>query len=388
VGELPLRSLRLHLIAAVGMLAPLDVVLIGPALPAIAEAFSVSNGRAGLVITAYAVPGVAAAPLVGILADRLGRRPVVFASTLLYGLFGLGVALVPADGFLLALLLRGCQGIVGGSILASLALTLASDYFDGASRNAAVGYVSASITVSAAVVPVVGGALAAVSWRAVFLAYGASVLLAVVVLLILPEPSATTESDPPELSELRAAVPTGRAVGVYTAAFVGYGLFFGGLLTATPFLLAGEFSLPSERIGALLTAASLVGAVVALGNGRLARYRSSLALVVLAFPAYGVGLLLAGAGRSLLLLGGGLVVFAVGHGLFQPSLAAAVSELGPPRARGALMSLRTSVILASQAVAPLAFTAPSAFVGGTRVLLLAGGGVALTVAAAGTIFRR
>jgi hypothetical protein len=52
------------------------------------------------------------------------------------------------------------------------------------------------------------------------------------------------------------------------------------------------------------------------------------------------------------------------------------------------MSLRTSVILASQAVAPLAFTAPSAFVGGTRVLLLAGGGVALTVAAAGTIFRR
>lgn len=369
-------------------MAPLDVVLIGPALPAVAEAFSVSSGRAGLVITAYAVPGIVAAPLVGALADRVGRRPVVVASTLLYGLAGMAVALVPTDAFPLVLLLRGVQGVVGGSILASLALTLASDYFDGASRNAAVGYVSAAVTVSAAVVPVVGGTLAAVSWRAVFLAYGASVLLAVVVVAALPEPTATSGSDPLSFADLRAAVPTGRAVGVYGAAFVGYGLFFGGLLTATPFLLAGEFSLPAERIGALLTAASLVGAVVALGNGRLARYRSSLALLVLSFPAYGVGLVLAGAGPTLLVLGAGLAVFAVGHGLLQPSLAAAVSDLGPPRARGALMSLRTSVILASQAVAPLAFTAPSALVGGTGVLLVAGGGVALATAAVGALIRR
>lgn len=370
------------------MIAPLDVVLVGPALPAIAEAFSVSSGRAGLVITAYAVPGLVAAPLVGALADRIGRRPVVAASALLFGLFGAGIALVPTDAFLLVLLLRGCQGVVGGSILASLALTLASDYFDGASRNAAVGYVSAAVTVSAAVVPVVGGALAAVSWRAVFLAYGTSALLAVVVFLALPEPSATGESDPLSLAAARAAVPTGRALGVYGATFVGYGLFFGGLLTATPFLLAGEFSLPSERIGALLTAASLVGAAVALGNGRLARRHSSLALVVLAFPAYGAGLVLAGAGPTLLVLGVGLVVFAVGHGIFQPSVAAAVSDLGPPRARGALMSLRTSVVLAAQAVAPLAFTAPSVLVGGTRELLAVGGGVALAVGVAGWLSLR
>ena len=354
------------------MLAPLDVVLIGPALPAVAEAFSVSSGRAGLVITAYAVPGVVAAPLVGALADRLGRRPVVFGSTLLYGLTGIAVALVPADAFLAVLALRALQGVVGGSILASLALTLASDYFDGPRRNAAVGYVSAAITVSAAVVPLVGGALAAVSWRAVFLAYGASVLIAVVVILSLPEPSATAESDPPVLADLRGAVPTGRAVGVYGAAFVGYGLFFGGLLTATPFVLADEFTLSPGRIGALLTAASLVGAAVALGNGRLARSRSSLGLLILA----------------LLILGVGLATFTVGHGLLQPSLAAVISELGPPRARGALMSLRTSVILASQAVAPLAFTAPSSLVGGTRVLLAAGGVVALAAGLAGWLLRR
>jgi MFS family permease len=387
VGELPVRSARLHLVAVVGALAPLDVVLVGPALPAVAEAFGVSSGRAGLVITAYAVPGIVAAPLVGRLADRVGRRPVVVASTLLYGLTGLAVAAVPVDLFPVVLGLRALQGVVGGSILASLALTLAGDYFEGPTRNAAVGYVSAVITVSVAVVPLVGGALAAVSWRAVFLAYGASVVVSVVVAVALPEPAATEGGDLPALSDLRSAVPVGPALGVYGVGFVGYALFFGGLLTATPFLLSGEFGLGTDRIGALLTAASLVGAAVALGNGRLARYRTSVGLLLLAFPAYAVGLALAGSGSALPTLGAGLVAFSVGHGLLQPSFAASVAELGPARARGALMSLRTSVILAAQAVGPLAFTAPSAVAGGTRPLLVAGGVAAAVVAGGGWVAR-
>lgn len=388
MGELPLRSRRLHLAAVVGALAPLDVVLVGPALPAVAEAFGVSSGRAGLVITAYAVPGIVAAPLVGRLADRVGRRPVVVVSTLLFGVFGVAVAAVPTDAFLVVLGLRTAQGAVGGSILASLALTLAGDYFDGPTRNAAVGYVSAAITVSVAVLPAVGGALAAVSWRAVFLAYGASVVVAAVAAVALPEPAAAEGGDLPALSEFREAVALDRALGVYGLGFVGYALFFGGLLTATPFLLSGEFGLTSGRVGALLTGASLVGAVVALGNGRLARSRTSVGLLLLSFPAYGVGLALAGGGPALPTLAAGLVVFSVGHGLLQPSFAAAVAELGPPRARGALMSLRTSVILAAQAVGPLVFTTPARFVGGTRVLLAVGAALALAVAGAGWTTRR
>lgn len=362
--------------------------MIGPALPAVAEAFGVSSGRAGLVITAYATPGILAAPLVGRLSDRLGRRPVVVASTLGYGLTGVAVALVPTDLFAVVLALRALQGIVGGSILASLALTLAGDYFEGPTRNAAVGYVSAVITVSVAVLPVVGGSLAAVSWRAVFLAYGASVLVAGVVLAALPEPEATNDGDAPGLSELRATVSLRRAVGVYGVGFVGYALFFGGLLTATPFFLAGEFALSTDRVGALLTAASLVGAAVALGNGRLARSRSSLGLLLAGFPAYAAGLVLVGAGPTLLAVGAGLVVFSVGHGLVQPSFAAVITGLGPPRARGALMSLRTSVILAAQAVGPLAFTAPGALVGGSRPLVVGGGFVAAVVAGGAVLVRR
>jgi MFS family permease len=369
------------------MLAPLDVVLVGPALPAVAEAFAVTESRAGLVITAYAVPGVVAAPLVGALSDRAGRRPVVVASTLLFGLAGLAAAAVPTDLFPLLLALRAVQGVVGGSILASLAFTLAGDYYEGPTENAAVGYLSAAITVSAATVPLLGGALAAVSWRAVFLAYGASVAAAVLVAVALPEPAATGEGDPPSLAALREAVPLGRAAGLYGLGFVGYGLFFGGVLTAAPFLLAGEFGLGSDRIGALLTAASLVGAAVALSNGRLARRAATRTLLLLGFPAYGAGLVLAGTAPGLPAFGAGLALFTVGHGLVQPSLAAAVSALGPPRARGALLSLRTSVILASQAVGPLAFTAPAAFAGGTRTLLVAGGAVAVAAGVAGALAR-
>ena len=53
----PWRSPRLYLLLATAAVAPLDVTVVGPALPAIADAFGVSSARSGLVVTAFAAPG-------------------------------------------------------------------------------------------------------------------------------------------------------------------------------------------------------------------------------------------------------------------------------------------------------------------------------------------
>ncbi|MFB6305192.1 MAG: MFS transporter [Haloferacaceae archaeon] len=382
--DLPWRSATLYLVTATAALAPLDVVLVGPALPAVASAFGVGSARAGLVITAYAVPGVVAAPLVGLLADRAGRRRVLVPCLVLFGVAGVGVGLV--DDFRLVLALRFVQGCVGGSILASLALTLAGDFYEGARRNAVVGFVSAAVTVSAAVLPAVGGALASYSWRAVFYAYALSAVVGVGVYVGLPEPEfGSGDAEAGDGSYLRDAVdaiPLDRALGLYGAGFVGYALFFGALLTAVPFLLAGDYGLGSGRIGALVTGVSLLGAVVAIGNGRLAQYRSSTELLVLGLACYGCSLVATWLAGSLAGLAVALGLFGVGHGLTQPSLAAALGGLGPGRFRGGVMSLRTSVVLAAQAVGPPLFTVPAAALG-YRSLLVAGGVGALVAAAAG-----
>ncbi|MFB6122179.1 MAG: MFS transporter [Haloferacaceae archaeon] len=379
-GTVPWRSGTLYLLVAIAVVAPLDVNLVGPVLPAIAETFAVSNSRAGLVITAFAVPGVVLAPVVGMLADRVGRRQVLVPCLLVYGVAGALVTL--AGDFATVLALRFVQGSVGGSILASLALTLVGDFYEGARRNAVMGLVSAAISVSAAVAPVAGGAMAAVSWDAPFALYGLSVVVAGAVFLFLDVPPLSGGDRSVDFSYLRnavAALPTRDAVLFYGVNFVSFALLFGGTLAAVPFLLDGTYGLESGRIGALITGAMLFAAVVAIFNGRFARHLSNRELVAVGFFAYGVGLAGASVANSPVQVFLGLVVFGAGHGLVLPAVAAGLSELSPTRFRGGVMSVRTSLVLASQAVGPPLFTAPARAVG-YETTLLAGGLVALVVA--------
>ncbi|AZH26336.1 MFS transporter [Haloplanus aerogenes] len=379
----PWRSPRLYLLVAMAAVAPLDVNIIGPALPAIADAFDVSSARSGLVITAFAAPGAFLAPIVGMYADRFGRRRIVVPCLLIYGVAGVAVTLVTE--LWMVLVLRAVQGSVGGSILASLSLALVGDYYDGPRRNAVMGVVSASISFSAAAGPVLGGVLAARSWDAPFYLYGSSVVVAGLVYYYLDAPAVEAEgtsSDGRDGSYIRAAIaslPTRQALVVYGATLAGFTLFFGGVLTAVPFLLEETYGLESGRVGALVTGAMMVAAVVAVFNGRFARYLSNLGMVTIGFGFYALGLVgvwAAGSATGVLLA---LGVFGIGHGLLLPSVASALSALAGPEFRGGVMSLRTSVILGAQAIGPPLFTLPATRldVGYELPLAVAGVGAAL-----------
>lgn len=382
------------LVVAVAMLGPLDAAPLGPALPAIAEAFSLTPARAGLVITAYAAPGAALAPVVGSLADRYGRRRVLVPCLFGYGVAGLAAGLAPT--FETVLLLRGVQGAVGGSILTSLAYTIVGDRYDGAAQTGAMGVATAGTSLSAAVGPALGGALAAEAWNAPFALYGASLVVGVAVLLWLPESTTADGRRAADggirsyLSDAVRDLPTRPALAAYAACLLGYTLFFGGILTAVTFLLDGRFGLGTGTIGTLVTAATVVTAVVALLSGHVAKLAPAEALLPAGIALEGAGLLAAGVAGSRLfdpssvttlpLLAAGLVLFGVGYGLFQPSLASVLSKLSPTGARGGVMSLRTSVLLAGQAVSAPLFTLPAVLVGYDGVLVVAG----LAGAAVGT----
>src|SRR3954454_5769436 len=81
---------------------------ISPALPAVQEAFGISNSQVGLITAAYMMPGVLMGIPLGWAADRWGRRIVFSSTALLYGLAGPAQALSPTFGVLLGL--RVLQG--------------------------------------------------------------------------------------------------------------------------------------------------------------------------------------------------------------------------------------------------------------------------------------
>ncbi|MDY6765109.1 MAG: MFS transporter, partial [Halobacteria archaeon] len=159
--EVPWRSPAVQVIVASVFTGPMDAPLIGPVLPEIARFFQISDAQASLVITVYSIPGILLAPVLGILADRFGRRRTLIFSLLVYGSLGTAVAFAP--NFNTVLVLRFLQGCAGGSILSSIAMTIVGDLYDGAQRNAVMGATGAAASVGAAIYPALGGALASVS---------------------------------------------------------------------------------------------------------------------------------------------------------------------------------------------------------------------------------
>ncbi len=146
----------------------LDITVVNTALPKIQQDLGGSFSDLQWVIDAYALSLAALVLTAGSLADRFGRRRIFVAGLAIFSAASLLCALAPDPTFLN--LARGLQGI-GGAIMFAVSLALVAQEFpSGPERGMAMGIYGASIGVSVAVGPLVGGALTdGLGWQSVFL---------------------------------------------------------------------------------------------------------------------------------------------------------------------------------------------------------------------------
>jgi MFS family permease len=363
-------------------MTPMDVPLISAALPEIKSVFGVSESRAGLFITLYALPGILLAPVIGALADRIGRRYVLAGALAIFGTAGTAIAFT--DGFALALGLRVFQGFAAGSILAALAMTAVGDRYSGRRHDAVMGVTSAMLSLGTAAYPVIGGYLAARAWNAPFLMYAFTLPVAGWVLLAFDDSeTAPSRHERGYIREALGLVPTRRALTLYGIMFVSFTLLFGGLYTALPFYLADAFGFTSTAVGLVTSTVLLVTAVVSTQNGKLAARGSTTTLLTTGFALYAVGFLGVALAQTPPLLLGGLLIFGVGSGLVTPTLFARISGIAPDGVRGGVMSLQTTTIGISQVVGPALFTLLGGAIGYQSTLLSGSAGAALGAAILG-----
>lgn len=380
----PWRSPVLIAILAATLMTPMDVPLISSALPEIQSVFGVSESRAGLFITLYALPGILLAPVIGALADRYGRRYVLSGALAIFGLAGTAIAFT--DDFAVALGLRVFQGFAAGSVLSALAMTVVGDRYTGRQHDSVMGVTSAMLSLGTAAYPVIGGYLAAHAWNAPFLMYAFTLPVAGLVLFALDErETSPDDGDRGYVREALRLIPARRALALYGIMFVSFTLLFGGLYTALPFYLADAFGFTSTTVGLVTSTVLLVTAVVSTQNGKLVARASTATLLTLGFALYAVGFLGIALAGALPLLVGGLLVFGVGSGLVTPTLFAGISTVAPDDVRGGLMSLQTTTIGISQAVGPALFTLLVAAIGYQATLLYGSVGAALGAAVLGIV---
>lgn len=323
--------------------------LLYPVLPAIAQGLRVDSTQVGLVMAVFTAPAIVTAPLFGILADLTGRRRILLIGSLIFGTGGVLAGLAPTFGWLLVW--RAVQG-VGLSALLPLTIVLISDLLPEEREIDGQGWKVAIDRIAMVALPLVGGALSAISWRASFLPYGLTFLLAAAAYRWMPE---TAQQEPITLKAYLRSTWTAVRQRHFRVAFgVGFLRFFldYGLFTYLPLLLAFEHG-ASAVATATIIAASAVGSIItAIGVGTLARNGSAERLLALAFLACGAALALIASTSPLWLAGLASFVFGLGNGLISPLQKNLLTRRTLPSQKGGVVAVDRLIQQLAKSLAP------------------------------------
>jgi EmrB/QacA subfamily drug resistance transporter len=166
----PRRWRALSVTLAAGFMGLLDVSIVAVALPSIEKSLGVSASGVQWVVSGYALAfGLALVPA-GRLGDAVGRRRMFVIS--LAGFVLTSVLCGAAPSLLLLIIARLLQGFTAGMLDPQNAGVI-QDLFRGAERGRAFGLYAATVGLSMAVGPIVGGMILAVfgdpdGWRWIF----------------------------------------------------------------------------------------------------------------------------------------------------------------------------------------------------------------------------
>jgi MFS transporter, DHA1 family, tetracycline resistance protein len=192
----------------------LDMIALGIIIPVLPELIlrflggSASRAAAWLGIfgTVFALMQFIFSPVLGVLSDRVGRRPVILLSNVGLGLDYLVMAMAPTIGWLF--LGRIISGITAASITTAMAYI--SDVVVPEKRAGAFGMIGAAFGLGFIVGPALGGWLGAIDPRLPFWVAGVlSLLNAAYGFLVLPESLA---SERRKAFSFRRANPVGSLV--------------------------------------------------------------------------------------------------------------------------------------------------------------------------------
>jgi MFS family permease len=337
-----LHETNFRLLVAATVLPILGTSLLSPVLDSLTGPFGTSAANIGLMISAYTAPHVLAIPVMGALADRYGRKPILVAGLVIFGVAGLAIPLTTE--FSVVLGLRLLQG-VGGAGLNPIIIISIGDLYAGNREETAQGLRFAASGLSGAVIPLIAGAIVVVGWRYPFAFYALSFPVAVAVWRWLDEP---TDADAPAadggsrgsyLGDLRALFGY-RRVQVMVLARLIAPLGWFGFITFNSIVVVRLLGSTAAVAGFLTAVASVVFAVVASQAGRLtAAFDSRLYPLIGANLCLAVGLGLLPFSPSVPVATVAVAVLGVGNGITLSLYRSILTDLAPQSLRGGLVSV-------------------------------------------------
>ncbi|MFG6665652.1 MFS transporter [Halomonas sp. HNIBRBA4712] len=350
--------------------------IISPALPGIGRFYDdTPQVLIQLILTLPALMITLFSPLMGYLADRFGRKPLLMLMLSVYGLAGASGFLINDVNLLLAS--RALMGVAVAGIL-SISTTLVGDYFSGAERVRFLGLQSSAMALGGVIFINLGGLLSDWSWRGPFLLYLTGVLLLPYALTVLREPQRVTSAS--QASQAPAArLDLGRTGLAYLIAMISMMMFY--LFPAQlPFLLAEQGIESGLAIGVALSMAALTASLVSFCYARVKAHFSVMTIYVLGFLIAATGLFITGASQNYATAMAGAAAAGLGLGLFMPNTTTWLMRISPERVRARVFGGFTSTFFFGQFISPVVVSAVSPWLDSLREVYLAMGLLCVTLA--------
>jgi ACDE family multidrug resistance protein len=350
--RIPLRDIYrgpLAIAFATSIAAVSGATLLYPVLPVLAADLKVDEAQIGLVMAAFTAPAIVLAPLFGIMADLHGRRWLLVFGLAVFGLAGAAAAFAPSYEWVL--ILRAIQGI-GASALLPLTIVLISDILPDDREIRGQGIKVALDRVAMIVLPLIGGALAILSWRVAFVPFLLIVALAIAAYLWMPE---TNKGEHDSLGDYLArtsrAIREPRLALAFATGFLRFFLDY-GLYTYLPIIAALRYGASPAVIGILIAVSAVGSIITAISIGRIYGRVATETLLALAFFASAVGVGLPAIGAPLWLIAIGMLLFGLGNGLISPLQKSLMTRRTPPALRGGVIAVDRVIQQIAKSAAP------------------------------------
>jgi MFS family permease len=325
---------------------------IAPAIPALQEEFGLGAAAVSLVTSGYLLPSVFSAFLAGMLADRIGLRPVFAGSLALFGLAA-GVPLVePSYGLFMSV--RALQGAAFGAVMSLSVGVIGSVAVSGPIAARAQSRRAIAIAMGEALMPALGGLLLVFGWFAPFAMGLLALPLALASWLVLP---------PLPRGPRGPRVDTGKALrnapAIVEIQALGALRFITkyAVFTYYPVLAVHDVGMSPAAVGITLGASAVLTAGAAAMAEKFAHRWSASQLVTGSLALTGVSLAGFAATDLPAVVIAAVLLFGFQDGMFSVAHNVVVTEMAPEGAQSAYVGLTGTVRNAGKVAAPLAFGA-------------------------------
>ena len=325
--------------------------IIIPLLPYYAETFGASPVTIGLLFAVFSLCQLAAAPALGDLSDRYGRRPILVFS--LAGTVVSFVMLAVAHSLTMLFLARIVDGLSGGNI--STARAYVADVTEPKDRARAYGLIGAAFGLGFILGPALSGVLAGVSYTAPIWAAAAITLVATCVAWFwLPETvhraHAGTGMPLANLAVVLARPGLRRMLAIDFVYWCAFAVF----QTTFALFAARRFGFNASQTGYFFSGFGVLGAIVQGGMIRpVVRRIGDKATFVAGLLCAAFGLLAATFTHTVWLFALSLVPLAFGIGFGHPTVASLVSRAARGDEQGRAQGAASAVESLGRTIGPV-----------------------------------